>query len=864
MGFFGSLVKVVTAPAKVIVHTAEHAAATVAHTVEHVATTAAHTVTHAATTAAHTVGHAATSAVHHATQAISHTAHSVISTVHHAVHTVEHAASTAAHTIGHAATSTVHHVTHTVEHAAHSVINAGHHVVDLAAHEASSVAKTLGHAAVEVGTTLGHDAAHVFTTVTHGASTLGSEAVKTAGGVAHAISHGVTAIGEGVAHGVEHAASTAGKLAGDAVQTAGHVAGDLVHGNLGKAGADLAAGAGKTASDLAHGASDVAHDAGQAAAGVGHAVVEAHAAVGSGVLEMAGTAAGVVGSVAKDYEHAMGVLVKDAVDSVGQIAKSEVAVLYGTAGIAASTVGTPVGDFYANVAKHYGDAAIGTLDHLNTAIDDAVVKATAAGGHIANSIGHGADTIGHDSSKVVGDVSKGDFDAAGHDLAQLGKTGFEAVKDYAGAEMEGAKALASIGSAVGTVLGGLNEAMARAGGGFVSAVGETIGGNVGHAIGDAGNALGTTTAVTANLVQGNVGAAAVEGAKVLGGLAGQWVGEQVKDVASSLGDKAGGGLIGEGLKALGDAGADAIKDGAKDLAGSAAGKGVDFVKGHEPAPAAAAHDDAAAPAAKAGHDESLLEKGQHAIDDAAHHAIDKAGDLIDKATHDPQWALNQIADAVKDHFGKGATDALGKVTGVHDAAHANGDASAAHAAEAAPIGTTHAALSTASASEASAHGFWDLAGHGDGHGLDFATAAQALTQGNAASAVASAHIPLLETHSLVPSFGGSDSVESLFGNHSSWSEATSQSMPAGFTEAGGLGGHELQATLQNALHGISFSEPQLLSLGLDGAHAGQTHGAALESMAQVTQQHMPDFDHAMPAHFELPSMLDGHFAHQLV
>ena len=37
---------------------------------------------------------------------------------------------------------------------------------------------------------------------------------------------------------------------------------------------------------------------------------------------------------------------------------------------AASTVGMPLGEFYASFARHYGDAAMGTLDHLNKAIDD--------------------------------------------------------------------------------------------------------------------------------------------------------------------------------------------------------------------------------------------------------------------------------------------------------------------------------------------------------------------------------------------------------------------------------------------------------------------------------------------------------------
>ena len=350
-------------------------------------------------------------------------------------------------------------------------------------------------------------------------------------------------------------------------------------------------------------------------------------------------------------------------------------------------------------------------------------------------------------------------------------------------------------------------------------------------------------------------------------------------ITSSLGDKV-GGIAGDGIKAGGDAAGDAIKDAAKDLAGAAAGKGLDAIKGDDHAPKSDGHGESANPSGNADNHESLLDKGLHALEDARDQAIHKATDIFEKATHDPQWLLNHAADAVKDHFGKGAADALGKLLDV--VSHANGDANApAHAADGAATGTTHSALTAAP----SGSSFWDQAGHGDGHGLDGSTLAHALTQGTAASAVAHAHIPVLEAHPLVPSFGDPDFVESVFSNHASWSALNPQPLPPAPDPAGAFGGHDLQAALQNALHGISFSEmsPQLLSMGLDGPHAGQTSGAeagiiivgghdaiaaltdSLSGMAQHSQPQppAPNFDQATLAHSELPAMWDE-FSHQLV
>ena len=72
----------------------------------------------------------------------------------------------------------------------------------------------------------------------------------------------------------------------------------------------------------------------------------------------------------------------------------------------------------------------------------------------------GADTLGHDAGKVIDDISRGDFAAALHDAGQFGKDGFQATKDFAAAEKEGAEALVAVASGIGTVLGGLNELLA--------------------------------------------------------------------------------------------------------------------------------------------------------------------------------------------------------------------------------------------------------------------------------------------------------------------------------------------------------------------------------------------------------------------
>jgi len=879
MSFWDDAVSVVTSPAKAVVNLAEDGAKAVVNTVENGVNAVVDAGSSAVNTAVHGVGQIFTPA-----STVFETA------AHGAMASVGHMLSTGWDSAGGALKAGLNFGVH----AAGSVLDAGHQVVDLGVKEASTVLKTVGNAAVDFGQTVGKDASHAFTTVKDGVSTLGSEAAQTAGGLIHAAGDGLSAIGKGAVHITGDIVSTGGKVVGDLGHTAGNVLGDIAHGNIGQAGKDVIAGVGKSGSDVAHGVDAIGHDAGQAGSGLVHAGVEAGSAAATGLLNMTGTAAGVVGSVAKDYEHSAGDLVKNAVDVVGQIAKSEVSFGYGTAGIAAHTVGTPVGDFYANVFKHYSDAANATLDHVRGAIDDAVVKGTTAGGDMVNSAGHGVDVLTHDSSKVIGDISRGDFTAAAHDAGQFGKDALQAGKDFGNAEGEGVKALAAIATGIGTVMNGLNEAMARAGGGFVSAVGETVGGKAGHGIADAGDWLGDKTAMTADLAQGNFSGAAVEGAKVLGGMAGQWVGDHVKDWSSSLGDKV-GGVVGDGIKELGNAGADGIKDGLKDLAGTAAGKGIDVLKGGDD-PATKSDDHGNGTSTPAKPDQSFMEKVQHTIDDAVHHKIDQAGDIIQQVAQNPQWLLNQISDAVKDHFGKPTTDALNKLLGTHDSSHASGDA--AHASDGTAIATTHAALTSEGTGSSS------LADHGDGHSQAASaiadafhaahTAASVIPNVQASSVIAGEWQPLANGEYVSHTGIGGDAVHgvrdvaSAIANTQASSGIghdvihavhevasavanTQASSAHSAGEPGASAGHDMQAALQSVMH--IFSDAQPHSLSLDGALASLAHGVesghftigghevSMDSLAHVTLPQVADFLEHMPAHSDLPSMLESHFAH---
>jgi hypothetical protein len=754
------------------------------------------------------IAHAVTSVVTAPVKAVENVASSV-------VNTAEHAASDVAH----AATSAVSAVAHTVENAASSavsgVVSGAHSIFSLGLKEGSVIGSALGHAAVNIGQTIGHDAASAYNTVTSSAAKLGSEVIHTVGNVGSAIGHGASAIGDGLVHTVTDVASTAGKLGSDAVHILGNAGGDIIHtvgdlshgkigavfGDVGNLGKDVLSGGSQIVTDVAHGAANVASDAAHEVAGIGHAVAEGAGALASGALDAVGTAAGAAGALAKDYEHTMGNVLTNALDSVGAIAKGEVAFGYGTAGIIAHTVGTPLGDFYAHVAQNYGDAAIATLDHVNKAIDDAVNKSTTAGGDIANSLGHGADQLGHDGGQVISDISHGNFSAIGHDFGQFGSDLFDAAKQFAGAEKEGVEALAAIATGINTTLNGLNEAMARAGGGFVSAVGETAGGDAGHAIADAGDALGKATAMTSDLVQGDFEGAAKEGAKQLGELAGGWLGDQVRHVADELGDRF-GGIIGDGIKAAGGAAADAIKSAGGDLAGSAADKGLGVINGSgDHAPNADSSGDGSHASGNADSHDSLFDKAWNAVEGAGDQAIHKVTNIFDQATHDPQALLNQLADAVRDHLVKGPGDALGKLSAMNVGSHANGDA---HASDSSAIGTSHAALST-------------------------------------------------QEHAPAATFNG-DSVESLFAQHSG---------------AGVSGGHG--ATLQDVLHGISFSElgSHLLS-GLNGSQGGHAPGSEanlfgshdLLATTHQPEPAVPHVDAGMLAHSE-PAAWHNEFAHHI-
>ena len=239
-------------------------------------------------------------------------------------------------------------------------------------------------------------------------------------------------------------------------------------------------------------------------------------------------------------------------------------------------------------------------------------------------------------------------------------------------QLEGVEALAEITSGIKTVLNGLNEAMARAGGGFVSAVGETLGGDVGDGIMDVGDWLGEKTDLTSDLVSGHYEGAAKASAKEFGALGGEWLGDHAKDGINWLGDEV-GGVPGEAIKALGDPAADAIESATSDLAGSAAGKGIDAIEGDHDAPKSDGAGTGAEASAAPHKDKSLMEKGKHAVDNAAHGLIDKIDDAIQNTAHDPQWLLNQIAGALKDKSGgNGFADALGKLLGASDGTHASG------------------------------------------------------------------------------------------------------------------------------------------------------------------------------------------------
>jgi hypothetical protein len=737
-----------------------------------------------------------------------------------AVNTAEHTASD----VGHAVGSGLSTITHTAENvgssAFHTVLGGAHSILNLGLHEGAAIGSAVGHSFANIGSSLGYGVVSGFKTVTHAGAQLGSEFGHTMSNFGSAIGHGASSIGSGFVHTATDVLGTAYKLGGDALHTAGNVGGDifhtagaLAHGHFGSAfshfshiGKDVFTGASHVATDTAHGATQVAGDLGHTMTGVGHAVAEGGGVLASGVLQMGGTALGAAGDLAKNYEHTMGTVLVNGVDAVGAIAKHEVAFGYGTAGIIAHTVGTPVGDFYANVAKHYGDAAIGTLDHVNTAIDGAVTKATTYGGDLAGALGHGADKVGHDGGQVISDISHGNFAAAAHDFGQLGSDLLEAGKQLAGAEKEGIEALAAVANGINTTLNGLNEAMARAGGGFVSAVGDTIGGHAGHMISDAGDGLGKATAMTSDLVQGNYEGAAKEGAKELGGLAGGWVGDQLKHATDDLGNKV-GGVFGDAIKALGGAAADGLKDLGKAAAGAAADKGLDVVKGGDDhAPNADKSGDGSHTTDHTTKDESLVDKALHAAEQAKDDAIHKATDLFEKVTHDPQTLLNMAGDLIKDHLVKDPSAALDKLFAAAANAggsHAHTDA---HASDSATTGTSHAALTA-------------------------------------------------DTHASTPTFGG-DSVESLLAQHNTAGAVGSHAMPSALQDL--LHGISILEHNPNLLSALLHAEAGHAS----GSEANLFGGHDLMPVHQA-EPAVPHVDAGILMHSDLATASHSEHAHQL-
>ncbi len=753
---------------------------------------------------------------------IVHTATKVVTAP---VKAVEHVASDIGHAasdVGHAVGSGVSTITHTVENvgssAFHTVVGGVQGIYKLGVHEGSAIGSAVGHSFYNMGSALGHGVTDGFNTVKDGVKMFGSELGHTASNFGSAIGHGASAIGGGFIHTAGDIFGTGVKLGGDAFHTVGNVSGDLFHavgnlthgnvggafGDLSHAGKDAFSGAGHIVTDTAHGAANVAGDVGHTVTGFGHAVVEGGGALASGALQMGGTTLGVAGDLFKNYEHTMGTVLVNGVDAVGAIAKGEVAFGYGTAGIIAHTVGTPVGDFYANVAKHYGDAAIGTLDHVNKAIDDAVNKGTSYGGDLGSTLGHGADKLGHDGGQIISDISHGNFTAAAHDIGHFGSDLLDAGKQFAGAEKEGVEALAAVANAINTTLNGLNEAMARAGGGFVSAVGDTIGGHAGHMISDAGDGLGKATAMTSDLMQGNVEGAAKEGAKELGGLAGEWVGEQVKHAADDLGNKV-GGVFGDAIKALGGAAADGLKDLGKSAAGAAADKGLDFVKGGDNhAPNADNSGNGSHTTEHTANNDSLFDKALHAAEQAKDDALHKATDLIDKVTHDPQTLLNMAADAIKDHLAKDPGDAFSKLFAANlGGSHAHTDA---HAADGTTIGTSHAALTA-------------------------------------------------ESHDSAPTFAG-DSVESLFAQHNVAGAPGSHGAHATLQDVLHLISlSELNPDLLSSLHGALTGHSSGSEANLFGSH---------DLLAQhQPEAAVPHVDGGMLMHSDMASTSHNEHAHQL-
>ena len=329
------------------------------------------------------------------------------------------------------------------------------------------------------------------------------------------------------------------------------------------------------------------------------------------------------------------------------------------AAIGASTIGTPVGDFYANVFKGYGNAANATLDHVNTSVGSAVAQATTAGGDIVSSLGNGADKLGHDGATIVTDASQGNLSGAIHEMGQAGSDAFNAAKQFGGAEIEGVKAMGAVASAFGTTMNGLNEAMGRAGASIVTSTGETIGGKAGHTMENIGGDLNKVTDVTADVIQGNYTDAVKDAGKDFGGMVGGWIGGAVQDEANKIGGKA-GGIFGDIIKAGGSAAADAIKDEGKDLGGGAASAGLDAAKSISDQ-GSSSNANGTQQSGNSSSDPSLVDKATGFVKDTASAAVNGVTGFINKVEQDPGSLFNMAVDAGKNALGT----SLGKISAIN-------------------------------------------------------------------------------------------------------------------------------------------------------------------------------------------------------
>ena len=304
-----------------------------------------------------------------------------------------------------------------------------------------------------------------------------------------------------------------------------------------------------------------------------------------------------------------------------------------------------------------------------------------------------------------------------------------------------------------------------------------MGGDAGRLIAEFGNILGDSAAVTSALVNGDFEGAAKAGAEELAGALGNWTGDQIRDTAHSLGNHVGG------LKA-GDAAEDALKY----AAGDAFDKGLDIVNGNDTANADD-HDDSST-----GND-SVLDKGWHAAESAFNGAVDTLNDAVNH----PEGLLDQGTIWIGDHFNQEVTNALDKVPGALAAiGQSNGS-------DEDTTGTTHLILPGDVVGGDVGHalpdtidlsGFWDGAARAIGLGLDTSTSQaissliETLHAETTASAVANAHVPLLEASPL-PSLGGDPRGD--FSDHASWSMLNPQPLPPGPGEA---------RSLHNAIFGM--------------------------------------------------------------